>query len=261
VRVHDQTAQTIFAVLCGGAGANQAFASIGDLGLDLHQIERRRLADANTDLVLLGELLRQIERALLQRDVGPQRLQRPIRLLDRRHRLDDRFAKAEFGAFLAPLRDDDLLTCGIDLPIAQQRLGERELNARLDARIEAVQRAVARRSSGIPRDAPGSRSPRHALADTGRRKPIARIDAARAEQEIRRRRDGARSAQRRREYRRVGALARADLRGLDLGAEPDDREFRVVVDRPPNSVLEREGQSGRRTWCQSRDRSRCRTRC
>ena len=60
----------------------------------------------------------------------------------------------------------------------QQRLRERELRARLQARIEAVQRAVARRPRRVPRDAPRAVAPRHALADAGRREPVARVDAA-----------------------------------------------------------------------------------
>ena len=62
------------------------------------------------------------------------------------------------------------------------------------------------------------------------------VDAGVAEQRVRRRRDVARPAERRREHRRVGAAALADVRRLDLGVEPDDRQIRVVLDgalRPP----------------------------
>ena len=78
--------------------ANQVLAPLRDFGFRLHEIERRDLAGVDADPVLPRELLRELERALLHGDVGERRLQRPVRLLDRRHRLDDRLAEAQLGA-------------------------------------------------------------------------------------------------------------------------------------------------------------------
>src|SRR5207249_9990915 len=68
------------------------------------------------------------------------------------------------------------------------------------------------------------------------------VDAAIAQQEVRRRRDVARAADAGREHRRKGAATFADARGLDFGAEADDREVRVVLDRAVNGVRERQRQ-------------------
>ena len=153
-------------------GLNQVLAPLRDLGLRLHEIERRNLTGIDANLVLPRELLRELERALLHGDVGDRRLQRPVRLLDGRHRLDDRFAEAQLGAVPIPLRDDVLLARRVDLAILQQRLRERDLNARLQVRIEAADRVVRRRPRGVPRDAPRAGAPRQPLPDAGRREPV-----------------------------------------------------------------------------------------
>ena len=72
--------------------ADQIFAALCDLGLGLKQIERRRLADIDARLVLAHQLLGQLERPLLHRDVGERRLECPIRLFHGRSRLDYRLA-------------------------------------------------------------------------------------------------------------------------------------------------------------------------
>ena len=124
--------------------------------------------------------------------------------------------------------------------VLQQRLRERDLEARLQARIEAADRIVGRGPRGVPRHAPRARAPRQPLPDAGRREPVVDVDAAFAEQEVRRRRDAARAAEHRREHRREGAAALADARRLDLGAEPDDREIRIVLDGAAHRVVERQ---------------------
>ena len=60
-RIHDQPAQPIFGVVGGGGRANEALTAIGDFRLDLHQIERRRLADPHAHAVLRGQLLRELQ--------------------------------------------------------------------------------------------------------------------------------------------------------------------------------------------------------
>jgi hypothetical protein len=65
---------------------------------------------------------------LLNGDVRQGRLERPVRLLDRGHSLNDRFAETKLGALVVSPGDDDLLSGRVDLPIPQQRLRERELN-------------------------------------------------------------------------------------------------------------------------------------
>ena len=88
-RIHDQPAQTIFGVSRRRARLNQVLAALRDFGLRLDEIERRDLAGIHADPVLARELLRELERPLLHADVGDRRLQRPVRLLDGRDRLDD----------------------------------------------------------------------------------------------------------------------------------------------------------------------------
>ena len=117
-----------------------------------------------------------------------RRLERPVRLFDRRDGLHDRLAEAKLGALLIALRDDVLLARRVDLAVLQQRLRERDLEARLQARIEAADRVVGRRPRRVPRDAPGAGAPRQPLPHAGRREPVVDVDAAVAEQEIRRRR-------------------------------------------------------------------------
>src|SRR3546814_20649007 len=47
------------------------FFALGNLGLRREEIDRRRLADVDTRLVDAHKFLRQLERSLLQIDVGP----------------------------------------------------------------------------------------------------------------------------------------------------------------------------------------------
>ena len=54
--------------------------------------------------------------------------------------------------------------------------------------------------------------------------------------------DVARAAERRREHRRKGAAALADARRLDFGAEPDDGEIGIVLDRALNRLVQRQLQ-------------------
>ncbi len=79
----------------------------------------------------------------------------------------DRFAEAQLGALLIPLRDDVLLARRVDLAIPEQRLRERDLNARLQVRIEAADRTVA--SSSAPCPTTRSRCRRPTAAAAGRR--------------------------------------------------------------------------------------------
>ena len=162
-RIHDQPAQPILRILGRGVGANQVLAALRDLGFGLHEIERRNLPGVDANLVLPRELLRELERALLNGDVRQGRLERPVRLLDRGHRLDDGLAEAKLGALLVPLGDDVLLPRRVDRAILQQRLRERDLNARLQARIEAADRVVRRRPRRVPRHAPCAGAPRQPL--------------------------------------------------------------------------------------------------
>jgi hypothetical protein len=52
-----------------GVGAIRFSAPLRDLGLGLHQIERRNLTRLDANLVLPRELLRELERSLLNGDV------------------------------------------------------------------------------------------------------------------------------------------------------------------------------------------------
>src|SRR6185295_13527651 len=122
--------------------------------------------------VLPRELLRELERSLLHTHVGDRRLERPVRLLDGGDGLYDRFAEAELGAFLIPLGDDVLLPRGVDRAIPQQRLRERDLDARLQTRIEAAERVVGGRPRRVPRDAPRTGAPLQSLAHAGGREPV-----------------------------------------------------------------------------------------
>ena len=239
----------ILGILGRGAGADQVLAPLRDLGFGLDEIERRNLSGIDANLVLPRELLRELERSLLNGDVRQRRLERPVRLLDRGHRLNDGLAEAKLGALLVSLRDDVLLPRGVDLAIPEQRLRERELDARLQARIEAADRIVGRRPRRVPRHAPRAGAPRQPLPDAGRREPVVDVHAAVAQQEVRGRRHVARAAERRREHRRIDAAALAHARRLDLGAEPDDREIGIVLDRAPNRVVERELTASRLPVC------------
>ena len=78
-RIHDQPSQAILCVGGRRVGANQVLAPLRDLGFRLHQIERRDLPGVDTDLVLACELLRELERALLNGDIRHRGFQRPVR--------------------------------------------------------------------------------------------------------------------------------------------------------------------------------------
>ena len=173
--------------------------------------------------ILRRQLLGQLQRPLLHGDVRAQRLQGPVGLLHRRDRADDGFAELQLGARFVPLRDQVLLPRHVDLPIADQRLRERDLEPGLQAGIEAVQRAVAGRPRRVPRDAPRAVAPRHALAHAGRREPVARVDAAAAEQRVGRRRHVARS---RRTSTRTPACTRCG------SGRPAPPELRCRAERP-----------------------------
>ena len=127
-RIGDQPSQPILGIPGKGVGANQVLPPLRDLGLRLHQIERRNLTGLDANLVLPGELLCELERSLLNGDVRQSRLERPVRLLDRGHRLNDRLAEAKLGALVVSAGDDDLLSRNVDRAIPQQRLRERELD-------------------------------------------------------------------------------------------------------------------------------------
>ena len=120
--IHDEPPKTILRVLGRGVGSNQIFAPLRNLGFRLDEIERRNLPGIDTDFVFARELLRKFERSLLNGDIGHGGLERPVRLLDRRNRLNDRLAEAELRALLVSLRDDVLLSRGVDRPILEQRL-------------------------------------------------------------------------------------------------------------------------------------------
>ena len=122
----------------------------------------------------------------------------------------------------------------------QQRLRHCQLEAGLQSGIEARQRIVGRLARRVPRQIPAARAPRQPLPDARRREQIVGVDAALAEQKIGRRRDIARSADHRRKHRHVGALALRHARGLDLGAEANACEIRIVFNGPANRLIDGE---------------------
>ena len=60
----------ILRILRDRPGADQVLAPLRDLGFGLHEIERRNLAGIDPHLVLPRELLGELQRALLNGDVG-----------------------------------------------------------------------------------------------------------------------------------------------------------------------------------------------
>ena len=163
--IHDEATQPILGISRGCVRADQVFAALRHFGFGLQKVERRRLADIDARLILPRKLLRKLERALLQCDVGERRLERPIRLLHCGRRLDDRLSNPQLGAFEIAPRDDRLLAREIHLAIFQQRLRHRQLEAGLQSGIEARQRIVGRLARRVPRQVPAARAPGQPLLD------------------------------------------------------------------------------------------------
>ena len=90
---------------------------------------------------------RELERSLLHDDVGARRLERPVGILHRGHRLHDRFAETQVGALLVPLRNRVLVARGVDRPVAQQRLA---IRTAAQAALLLPERGAERIRSGMP---------------------------------------------------------------------------------------------------------------
>ncbi len=120
--IHDETPETILGVLRDGLGANQVLATLRHLRLGLHEIQRRHLPDGHARTILADEILGQLERPLLHADIGDRGLERPVRELDRRDRLHDRFAESQLGALLATPGDDVLMPRHVDRAVLEERL-------------------------------------------------------------------------------------------------------------------------------------------
>ena len=183
--IHDEAPQTILGILGSRRCANQVFTPLCDLGLGLQQIERWRLTDIHTSLVLANERVGQVQRALLNLHVRHVGFERPVSLLHRRDRLHGGLTKTQLRALLVSRGNDGLLARRVNLTVFQQRLRERHLKARLKAGLEAAERAVRARPGGIPRDVPRSRALGEPLTHSGRREPIPRVDSALAEKKVR----------------------------------------------------------------------------
>ena len=182
-------------VVGGGARANQVLAAVGHLGFGLHEIDRRRLAEPRrARRSRFASCSASSQRALLhgrRSRAAPSTSSTPASR-PRRCRRPSRGTAAPSSPRCAS-RSGTAARAASIFAVADQRLRERDLESRLQARIEAVERTVAGRPRRVPRDAPRAVAPRHALADAGRREPVARVDAAVPEQRVGRRRHVARS--------------------------------------------------------------------
>ena len=127
--IEDQQPELILRLAHLGLRDDQALAPLRDFRARRHQVERRRLADVDTRLVVPLELLRQIQRPLLDRDRGPRQHQVPVGALRIGRQRQPELLQADVGDPLVTLRRRDLRSHRIDLEIAQQRLRDDRLTA------------------------------------------------------------------------------------------------------------------------------------
>ena len=243
-RVEDLRAQLILALPDRRLRDDELLPIGGDLGLGRNEIQRRRLTDIDLRPVHPDELARKIERRLARLDVRDRRHEVPVRALDARHRVHERFSQPRPGDLPIDTARRELLARHVGRHVADERLRDVHRQSRLEDRVVTVQEAVAVGVRRAPGQAVRRPEPRQLLveADPGRHRVVAR----------RRRNEKAggrlqlivplnTGGERRPERAGRGRHARI----ADLRIEPLGRQVDVVIERHLHRLVHRQAERRR----------------
>ena len=148
-RIEDERAQVVLRRLDRRVGDDDTLFVARDLGLRLHDVDRRHRADLDALLVVLQRLLRERQRLLLRLQVADRVRQIPVRVLDAAQRAGDDALQLDVRQLARLLAVLHLLSDLIDREVAGQRLREAELHVRVELRAVVVKDARRRQPLAV----------------------------------------------------------------------------------------------------------------